>query len=790
MKAGADDTATLSPLHAPGQPQTQRHTQPQPSHSSHGPPRRPRVSFDHHEREVERSETSDSRTESVLTVKSRHGFFSEFELIKQPTMAKTVSMQSLMSPRSPDASSKPCPCRPSSLLPILRWVPSYSFAWLKADIMAALTVSILQVPQVLAYAVLAGLPPEWGLYASIVPVIVYSIWSTSTKVAVGPGAPSAIMLASACNAVMDHYGKLPGDDEAMYQEIAMTFTFCCGLIFLALGALRAGFVVVFLSRPVMTGFIMSASFIIMLSQCRSLMGLDIGRYPIFYENLIAVIENIETIHWWTLGISCGSLFVLFLPKCLPIPRWVPLPLLVMVANILLSYFLDFASLGVATIGAEISSGFPSPKMPNLNYLGDVFHSALIVTIVDYMSNIVLAKSFEQKTLNSHRLQKAQFEAYAHHRVEVVGDDENDDDEVEKSPSKAPARPLPLAPIAVDSNMEFVAYGVANLLGSMFSSQLISASFSRTALNYETNAQTRVAGLLRAVVCLLCALFLMPLLSPLPKCVLASVVCTAVYRLMTSGIAEAKFLLRVSRLELIEFCVSVLAPLVIGMEMGIFLAIATSIIVNLLRHTFASVVSLGALKTHGDNEEAQYVELKQFASARRVPHIEVIEIKAELSFTNSLRLVERLREMVMSEGERYIVVSLNLTSFIDTTAIREIIVLFSDAKDAFICLSQCRPKVISLIRKYQKHEERFPENVKTFISTHDAVRYLRKKRREQLDVGEDFEVSEDEESDEEDELNIEDEQVQVHVTPLYAPVTAGVRAGAASHEAEPGQIGNV
>merc|ERR1719283_149006 len=243
--------------------------------------------------------------------------------------------------------------------------------------------------------------------------------------------------------------------------------------------------------------------------------------------------------------------------------------------------------------------------------------------------------------------------------------------------------------------------------------------------------------------------------------------------MTSGIEEAKLLFRVSRLELIEFGVSVLAPLVIGMEMGIFLASGTSIIVNLLRHTFANVVNLGALRTHSKSEEAQYVELKQFASARKVPHISVIELKAELSFSNSLRLVERLREMVMNENEKYIVVSLNLTSFIDTTAIREIIVLFSEAKDAFICLSQCRPKVVSLIRKYQTHEEKFPENVKTFIATHDAVRYLKQKRREQMDVGEDVgsEESDEEEVADVEELSVlklkeDEDQAQMHVTPQY------------------------
>merc|ERR1712045_380880 len=130
--------------------------------------------------------------------------------------------------------------------------------------------------------------------------------------------------------------------------------------------------------------------------------------------------------------------------------------------------------------------------------------------------------------------------------------------------------MEMAPIDVNANMEFIAYGIANLFGSWFSSQLISASFSRTALNYEMNGQTRVASFFRVIICVLCALFLMPLLSPLPKCVLAAVVCTAVYRLVKSGVHEFLFLWRVSKLELIEFMVVVIAPLIIGMEMGVFL----------------------------------------------------------------------------------------------------------------------------------------------------------------------------------------------------------------------------
>mmetsp|Transcript_46819 Transcript_46819/g.41884 ORF Transcript_46819/g.41884 Transcript_46819/m.41884 type:complete len:637 (+) Transcript_46819:97-2007(+) len=541
----------------------------------------PKVSFDH----------QSHMTNKTASPKSRHGFYSEFSIVKPVKLQSTYSLQSLKDETFKDSAHKCCSLK--SLFPILRWLPYYELVWFKQDCLAAITVAILLVPQVLAYAVLAGLPPECGLYASVVPVALYGIWSTSTKVAVGPGAPSAIMLASAVNSVITAYNITSDDDgySEMYQEIAMTFTFCCGIIFIILGLMRAGFVIVFLSRPVMTGFILSASFIIVLSQCRSLMGLDIDRYPIFYINLIAVINNIGTIHLWTSLISFVSLIILFLPKFIKrIPRWVPIPLIVILINILLSYFLDFESLGVSIVGAEIKAGFPHPKIPNFEYLSDVFSSAFVVTVVDYMSNIVLANSFEQKTKDTYQQQLSEYNNY------IKTNDGSKESKIAKV-----SKPLNLPPLNVDANMEFLAYGIANLFGSWFNSQIISASFSRTALNYETSAQTRIASFIRIIICILCLLFLMPFLSPLPKCVLASVVCTAVYRLMRDGFEEMIFLYKVSKLELFEFSVSVIAPLVIGMEMGIFLAIGTSIIVNLLRHTFANVIFLGSLQTNNSKK---------------------------------------------------------------------------------------------------------------------------------------------------------------------------------------------
>jgi len=189
------------------------------------------------------------------------------------------------------------------------------------------------------------------------------------------------------------------------------------------------------------------------------------------------------------------------------------------------------------------------------------------------------------------------------------------------------------------------------------------------------------------------------------------------------------LYRVSKIELIEFCVAFVVPLIIGLEIGIFASIATSIIVNLLRHSFTSIIYLGRLQSKL-SADSEYVDKGRFKSAKAIVHISIIEMKAELSFSNNNRLCDTLRDL-LDDKQKFIVVSLSLTEFIDTTVIRQIVTIFEDAKGAFICLSQCRPNVIKLIRRYERENSSFPANVKTFVSTHSAVRYLQCKIREQM-----------------------------------------------------------
>jgi len=289
------------------------------------------------------------------------------------------------------------------------------------------------------------------------------------------------------------------------------------------------------------------------------------------------------------------------------------------------------------------------------------------------------------------------------------------------------KPIAQPPVRLDANKEFIAYGLANFVGAFFQTQLVSASFSRSALNFEMGGHTQLSSLIQAVVCLLCLLLLMPLLSYLPHCVLASVVSISVYRLITNGAHEAAFLYRVSRIELIEFVVAFLVPLGVGLEIGIFIAMSSSIVVNLYNTHRADISELGQVPSSAAGA-VQYVDLRNFEFAKRVDEaIVILELRAECSFANYKRLIERIQACVQSQTAQFIVISFAHTQQIDSTAFRHMMEFFDDCVGTCICLAHCKKPVRDMLYRYQHATKRdaLPNNVQMFIGIQDAVAYCLK-----------------------------------------------------------------
>ena len=339
--------------------------------------------------------------------------------------------------------------------PILQWLPGYKKSYLSGDIGAGLTVGVMLIPQGMAYAMIAGLPPVFGLYASLIPQVIYAIMGTSRQLAVGPVAMDSLLVATGLGAL-----ALTGIDE--YIAMAIFLALFMGAIQLGLGLLRMGFLVNFLSKPVISGFTSAAAIIIGLSQLKHLLGTSIERsnqVHILLKNAFITITDTNLI---TLGIGIAAIILIKIIK--KINKSIPGALVVVVLGILGIYLFGLNDLGVKIVG-EVPSGLPSFKVPSIDYsrITELAPIALTLALIAFMEAISVAKAVEEK----------------HSDYEV------------------------------DPNQELIALGTSNIIGSLFQSYPTTGGFSRTAVNVQAGAKTGVAPIVSAIVVGLTLLFLRP-----------------------------------------------------------------------------------------------------------------------------------------------------------------------------------------------------------------------------------------------------------------------------------------
>ncbi|MEJ2162708.1 MAG: SulP family inorganic anion transporter [Robiginitalea sp.] len=361
--------------------------------------------------------------------------------------------------------------------PILEWMPRYQKKWLSGDLSAGLTVGIMLIPQGMAYAMIAGLPPVFGLYAAMVPQIIYALMGTSRQLAVGPVAMDSLLVASGLGAL-----ALSGIEE--YIAMAIFLALFMGVLQLSFGLLRMGFLVNFLSRPVISGFTSAAAIIIGLSQLKHLLGTDIessNQIHILLSNAAGTMGDTNLI---TLGIGVGAIILIRALKKVN-PR-IPGALVAVVAGAVLVYLLGLFDNGVRIVG-DVPSGLPAFELPALEAerISQLFPIALTLALIAFMEAISVAKAVEEKR------------------------GENN----------------------VDANQELVSLGASNIIGSLFQSYPTTGGFSRTAVNDQAGAHTGLASLVSSAVVGLTLLFLTPAFYYLPNAVLASIIMVAVFGLI-------------------------------------------------------------------------------------------------------------------------------------------------------------------------------------------------------------------------------------------------------------------
>ncbi len=480
-----------------------------------------------------------------------------------------------------------------SIFPILDWLPNYKKEWFKGDLASGLTVGVMLIPQGMAYAYIAGLPPVYGLYASIVPILIYAILGTSRQLAVGPVAMVSLLTATAIS-------SFTGLSAEQYISYAILLAFMVGAIQFVLGLFRLGFLVNFLSHPVVSGFTSAAALIIGLSQLKSWLGINIIRSHHINEILMNAYDKFDEINWTSFGIGIiGMLLILGVKK---INKSLPGLLFTVIFGILAVTLLGLneGEHAVEIIG-DIPNILPSFEIPemNLNLLNSLLPMALTIALVSFMESIAVAKAIQSR-----------------HR------DYN-----------------------VEPNQELIGLGLANIFGSFFQSYPTTGGFSRTAVSDQAGAKTGLSAIISALLIIITLLFLTPYFYNLPKAILAAVIMVSVFGLI--DYKEVIHLWKSNRTDFFLLIITFFATLTIGIEKGIGLGVILSLAMVIFKTTKPHVAVLANI--HGThfyrnvNRFGKDVELEE--------DILIVRFDAQLYFANTTFFKDKLEEFVTEKGEK-------------------------------------------------------------------------------------------------------------------------------------------
>ena len=474
--------------------------------------------------------------------------------------------------------------------PILQWLPKYNVNLFKGDLVAGLTVGVMLIPQGMAYAMLAGMPPIYGLYASIIPLIMYAILGTSRQLAVGPVAMVALLIAAGV-------GTIAETGSEQFIGLAILLALMVGLIQLIMGVFRLGFLVNFLSHPVIAGFTSAAALIIGFSQLKHLLGIDIPRSNYVHEIVGGALSNIGDVNLYTLAIGLLAIAIIILVKKIKLP--IPGPLLAVVFGILSVWGLGWYEEGVKIVG-NVPEGLPAFGLPSFDFdsMMTMLPIALTIAFIGFMESIAVAKAIQAKHKN----------------------------------------------YQVSPNQELIALGVANIGGSLFQAFPTTGGFSRTAVNDQTGAKTGMASIISAILIALTLLFLTPLFYYLPKAILASVIMVAVFGLI--DFKEAKHLWRTDRGDFWMMMATFLGTLALGIEEGILIGVVLSLALLIFRTTQPHVAILGKIP-----ERPHYRNIDRFPKLEVREDILILRFDARLYFANVSFFKEKIEKEIEAKGEQ-------------------------------------------------------------------------------------------------------------------------------------------
>ncbi|KAJ4745677.1 sulfate transporter 1 [Rhynchospora pubera] len=553
---------------------------------------------------------------------------------KQSTVKKIKwKLKETFFPDDPFKNFKGQPARKKFLLavkyffPILDWLPHYKLSMFKSDLLAGLTVASLAIPQGISYAKLANLPPIIGLYSSFIPPLVYAVLGSSRGLAVGPISIASLIMGGMLSEAVNPYA-----DPALFLQLAFTSTLFAGVFQASLGILRLGFIIDFLSKATLVGFMAGAAVIVSLQQLKGLLGIThfpkkMGVVPV----MKAVVRTTNEWSWQTILMGACFLSFLLFTRHLSIKKpklfWISAgaPLASVIISTLFVFIFNAQDYNIQVIG-KLKSGLNGPSLDRLlfdgTYLGVTMETGLVTGIIALTEGVAVGRAFA--SLNGYH---------------------------------------------IDGNKEMMAIGLMNIVGSCTSCYVTTGAFSRSAVNHNAGCKTPMSNVVMAITVMVTLLLLMPLFAYTPNAVLAAIIISAVI-----GLIDIQTAYHIYKMDKVDFLVCIsgfLGVIFISVQGGLGISVGLSIFRILFQITRPKIAILGNIQ--GTDI---YRNLHQYKEAQRIPGFIILSVEAPINFANTNYLHERIRRWIEEEQSaeskvtnlQYIILDLSSVLTVDTSGI--------------------------------------------------------------------------------------------------------------------------
>lgn len=613
-----------------------------------------------------------------VSVPPKQKLFKEFTM----TVKETFFADDPLRPFKDQSKSRKVVLGVQAIFPILEWSRNYSFKKFRGDIIAGLTIASLCIPQDIGYAKLANLPPQYGLYSSFVPPLIYAIMGSSRDIAIGPVAVVSLLLGTLLQNEIDHTTH-----PAEYLRLAFTATFFAGITQATLGILRLGFLIDFLSHAAVVGFMGGAAITIALQQLKGFLGIkDFTKKT----DIISVMHSVfGSVHhgwnWQTIVIGTSFLAFLLVAKYIGKKNkklfWMPAiaPLISVILSTFLVYITRADEKGVAIV-KHLEKGINPSSVNQIyfsgEYLGKGFKIGIVAGMIALTEAIAIGRTF------------ASMKDYT-----------------------------------LDGNKEMVALGAMNVVGSMTSCYVATGSFSRSAVNYMAGCNTAVSNIVMSGVVFLTLEFITPLFKYTPNAILAAIIINAVINLI--DVQAAILIWKIDKFDFVACMGAFFGVVFSSVEIGLLIAVSISFAKILLQVTRPRTALLGKIP-----RTTVYRNIQQYPDATKVPGVLIVRVDSAIYFSNSNYVKERILRWLTDEEERimaadlpaihYLIVEMSPVTDIDTSGIHALEELYRSLQKREVQLILANPGPVVIDKLHEAKFETLIGDDKIFLTVADAV----------------------------------------------------------------------